>query len=154
MKYQRIIAVDDVSRQGAIGLAEALRWFYVEVAELEEVDPDEHPAPSSQACTGDSRRTLLPCNPDVGQDPESTLCFRSRQQIVRIDLVANPVIESTGFPIVIAVSSLEKSAELLDARSVAFETISGISWPDRRLSTSDPSGNRVELKREWPYDPL
>lgn len=131
MRSYRIKAVDQIVREGATGLADAIGWFYVEVAGLEEAEP---------------------C---VGSDGEvSTLRFRSSVQEVQIRLVANPSIERTGFPIVIAVPSLEAAAELLDERSVAYETLSGISWPDRRLATNDPAGNRIELKREWPYDPL
>jgi hypothetical protein len=133
MRSSRIRAVDHVVREAAIGLEEALRWFYIDVAGLDEIDP----------------------NRDRNSDDcDSTLRFRTSLQEVKIRLVPNPVVESAGFPIVIAVPSLEEAAEMLEERSVAFETLSGISWPDRRLSTSDPAGNRVELKRDWPYDPL
>jgi catechol 2,3-dioxygenase-like lactoylglutathione lyase family enzyme len=133
MRPSKIRAVDRVVRDAAIGLAEALRWFYVDVAGLEEVDPD----------------------PDRAAGPgAATLHFRAARQELQIRLVPNPVIESAGFPIVIAVASLDEASELLGARSVACETISGIGWPDRRLATNDPAGNRVDFKREWPYDPL
>ncbi len=135
MRSSRIRAVDHIVREAAIGLAEALRWFYVEVAGLEEIDLD---AVSEAESNGGP----------------SVLRFRTNQQEVKIRLVANPVVESSGFPIVIAVPSLKEAADFLEERSVAFETLSGTSWPDRRLATNDPAGNRVELKREWPYDPL
>lgn len=135
MRPSKIRAVDRVVRDAAIGLAEALRWFYVEVAGLDEIDPDPDRAAESGAA-------------------EATLHFRAARQEIQIRLVPNPVIESAGFPIVIAVASLDEASELLSGRSVACETISGISWPDRRLATNDPAGNRVEFKREWPYDPL
>ena len=128
MRHSRIQAVEHVVREAAIGLEEALRWFYVEVAGLDEVVAAD----------------------DVGD----LLRFRSAQLEVRLRLVSNPSQEQHAFPIVIGIPSLEDASELLRERSVAFETVSGISWPDRRLATSDPAGNRVELKREWPYDPL
>lgn len=133
MRPSKLRAVENIVREAALGLAEALRWFYVEVAGLEEVNPD---------------------HPDNPESHDYALHFRTTLQEVRIRLVPNPAVESAGFPIVIAVTSLDEAAELLEGRSVAFETISCISWPDRRLATNDPAGNRVELKRDWPYDPL
>lgn len=127
MRSNRIRAVDLIVREAAVGLEDALRWFYIEVAGLEEV-------PSDNGCPA--------------------LVFQATQQQIEIRLVSNPGVEAGGFPIVIAVPSLTDASDLLAERSVAFETLSGVSWPDRRLATNDPAGNRVELKREWPYDPL
>lgn len=128
MEASRIQAVDNVVREAAIGLADALRWFYVEVGGLED---------SGSKSPNDS-----------------LLCFRSGGLELRIRLVADPRVDTTGHPLVLAVPSLELAAEQLEERSVACEMVSGISWADGRLATNDPAGNRVELKREWPYDLL
>jgi len=129
MRHSRIQAVEHVVREAAVGLEDALRWFYVDVAGLEPIVAD-------------------------GQADGALLRFRSAQIEVQLRMVSNPQPEPTAFPVIIGIPSLEEAAELLGERSVAFETVSGISWPDRRLATSDPAGNRVELKREWPDDPL
>ena len=128
MHQSRIQAVDHVVREAPIGLGEALRWFYGCVGCLDEIPPHST-----------SRPVVL---------------FRSARIELRVYLVDNPQVDSAGFPVVLAVESLEETAELLDERSVQYERITATHWGDVRLETSDPGGNRVDFVRHTPVGPL
>ncbi len=128
MRRSRIQAIDHVRREAPPGLVDDLRWFYGVVGCLDEVTEEESDA--------------------------SRLRFRSERIELQIRLVANPKIDSTGYPVTLAVPSLEEAAELLDEHKVAYQPLTGITWADFRLAANDPSGNRVELKQQWPDEPL
>ena len=128
MHQSRIQAVDHVVREAPIGLGEALRWFYGCVGYLDEVAP--------------------------GSTEGTAILFRSARIELRIFLVANPQTDPVGFPVVLAVESLEEVAEALDERSVQYERITETHWADIRLETSDPGGNKVEFMRHTPVGPL
>jgi hypothetical protein len=104
-----------------LGLEEALRWFYLTIGCLDE--PGAHEA--------------------------SRISFRSSQIELRIDLTENPLIESAGFPVILAVPSLELAIEQLAEKSWSFKRLTGTTLADARVATLDPAGNRVELRREW-----
>lgn len=53
--------------------------------------------------------------------------------------------------VLVQVASLHECAETLNDRGIEFEWLQGWSFYDRRLSTQDPAGNRVELVS---YHPL
>ena len=128
MHESRIQAVDHVVREAPVGLGEALRWFYGCVGYLDEVAP--------------------------GSAERPAILFRSARIELRVYLVPNPQTDPVGFPVVLAVESLEEVAEALDERSVQHERIKGTRWADVRLETSDPGGNRVEFIRHTPVGPL
>lgn len=124
MKASRILAVDHVELEAPPSLEDDLRWFYGEVAELEEVGVD-------------------------ADDPVG-LCFRSERIKLRIRIVATPKIDPVATRVTIAVGDLQVAAERLAERKIACELLTGISFTDRRLQALDPAGNRVELKQVFP----
>ena len=124
MKPSRIQAVDHVNLEAASGFAEDLRWFYGEVAGLEEVPGDSQAPPH--------------------------LCFRSARLELRVWHVDKPRVDPIAIRVTLAVPSLAEAAEDLEERSIAYARLSGIMFTDRRLMTHDPAGNAVILKQEWP----
>ncbi len=128
MRQSRIGAVDHVHREASPGLDEELRWFYTAIGCLDEVSD--------------------------GLADMDRLCFRSEGIELRLRLVACPRIDPTGHAVKLAVPSLSEAAELLDERGLPYECLTGITWADSRLATNDPAGNRVELKQQWPGEPL
>lgn len=128
MEPSRIQAVNHVDLEAPPGLAEELRWFYAELAQLDEVICDEAEA--------------------------QRLCFKSEQIELRVHLVENPRIDPVARRVTIAVLSLTEAAELLDERSLPYARVSGLLFTDRRLEMHDPAGNRVVLKQHWGDGPL
>ena len=128
MEPHRINAVDHVHLQAPLGLEDELQWFYGEVAGLEFVPDDGLAAPRMH--------------------------FRSMRLELRISLVENPKIAPVGRRLTLIVPSLEMATTVLDQRSVPYERRSGLMYSDRRMTTQDPAGNRVELKQGWPNAPL
>jgi hypothetical protein len=113
-----------VNIEAPFELDDDLRWFYGEVAELEEVLCD-------------------------GVDPPR-LCFKSGQIEIRVHLMDRPRIEPVGLRLTITVPSLTVTTEKLDERSLRYQRLTGTMYTDRRLETLDPAGNRVALKQGWP----
>jgi len=122
MEPSRIQAVDHVNLEAPYGVDEGMRWFYAEVAVLEEVSCDD-PAPNR-------------------------LCFISRQIELRVNFVDSPDIDPLEPRVTIFVPSLSEVAERLEERSVPYTTLTGLMYTDRRLEVHDPAGNRVVLKQE------
>lgn len=120
----RILAVDHVHLEAPLGCEEELRWFYGELAGLDEQPPEG--------------------------DDGTLLRFRDAEWEVRITLTAEPKTEATAERVTLAVASLFEAKEMLIERKIRFEQISGTTWTDRRLSVLDPAGNRVGIKRYWP----
>ncbi len=127
MRSVRIQAVDHVNIEAPLGIQDALRWFYGEVALL-----DELPGDGEELC----------------------ICFTSDQIELRIRLVEKPKIVAVATRVTLAVPSLDDAACKLDDSSIPYERTTGITWTDRRLSTQDPAGNRVEFKTIARYRPL
>ena len=125
MAESRIQAIDDVVREAPLGIEDRLRWFYREIGCLVEVRSN-------------------------GAAPEE-LRFKSAQTYLRLRLLENPHISATGYPVVLAVPSLEEAADQLADGDVPFEWVRGLWWVDRRVATVDPAGNRVEFKPAWPF---
>ncbi len=122
MEPSRIQAVDHVNLEAPYGVDEGMRWFYAEVAVLEEVSCD---------------------------DPATNrLCFISRQIELRVNFVDSPDIDPLEPRVTILVPSLSEVAEQLEERSVPYTTLTGLMYTDRRLEVHDPAGNRVVLKQE------
>ncbi len=126
MEPSRILAVDHVNIEASPGLEGALRWFYGEVALLDEVP--------------------WPIEDSAG------LCFRSERIELRLHSVENPRIAAVATRVTIAVPSLSFAAEQLDERRVRYERLSGFGVTDRCLQTLDPAGNRAELRQESRLD--
>ena len=163
MLPSRIVAVDHVHRQAPLGLEERIRWFYGSVGCLDEVrlTRTELPSPSkeSESQPGPSPASL-PCREsgcergfshqrDSAADDGLRMLFRSAQIELRIELSANPKVESAGFPVVLAIPSLDAAIKQLNEASWSFERWTGTTWADDCVATLDPAGNRVELRREW-----
>lgn len=114
--------------EAPFGIEEELSWFYVEVGNLQAVEPN----PPDQA----------------------KLCFKSGRLKLHICLTENPQIEPIACRVTLLVPSLPGTEELLDEHGLAYERLSGMMWTDLRVLVNDPAGNCVELKQEWPYAPL
>jgi hypothetical protein len=128
VKPSRIHAVDHVHLDAPPGIEDALRWFYVEIGQLEEI---------------------------AWRPPEGLgLAFKSARIELRIRLTQKPVIEDVKPRVTLLVPSLTEAKTKLEERRVEVAELTGIGWADQRLQTVDPGGNRVELKREWPFSPL
>jgi hypothetical protein len=128
MNRSRIQAVEHVTIEAPLGVDADLRWFYGEVADLPEIEPRGEGGPS--------------------------FCFKSARIELRIMLLADPHIETGSYRLTLMVPSLEIAAERLDEHRVEWDRFWGLNWADQRLGTTDPAGNRVWLKREWPFAPL
>ena len=124
----RLHKVDHVELEAPPGLEEELQWFYAEVSKLEALSSDHTEAPQ--------------------------LCFRAAQVELRVRLVERPRIDPIKCRVTLLVPSIAEVAELLDERSVQYQKLTGFMYTDRRILTSDPAGNRVELKQEWPFAPM
>lgn len=120
MRLSRIQAVDDVTLEAAPGLEDDLRWFYGEVAELDEMPLDGSLGPG--------------------------ICFESERIAIRIRFLAEPKVDPVACRVTLAVLSLDDAIEKLTERLASFERRSGFAWSDRRIQVLDPAGNRVELK--------
>ena len=127
MKRSRIHAVDHVEIEAPLGSRDDLRWFYGEVAGLEELE-------EATVCAGDS----------------TELRFKSARLELRVRLVADPDVDPVALRLTVFVRSLSEVAGLLEERGHVYERSSGIMYTDRRLLMHDPAGHRVALKREWP----
>lgn len=124
MLESRIVAVDHVILEAPLEAENELRWFYGELATLDEV---------GSAAEGGGR-----------------IVFKSLRIELRIHLRENPKIDPIDCRLAVRVPSLEEVIELLDERKIEFETLSGLRWTDRRITLFDPGGNRVELLQDWP----
>ena len=98
-----------------------MRWFYGELAALEECPP--HPSPNGG------------------------LCFKSDRIQLRIRFEPAPFIDNVPVRVAITLSSLEEAAAVLEERKLPYERISGLAFSDRRLHVLDPAGNRVEFRQ-------
>ena len=128
MRHSRIQAVDHVNIESPFGLDDKLRWFYGEVAELEERPPDAK----------------------MG----AGICFRSERIELRIRFSPEPRIESVECRVLVGVSSIDEAAERLVERKTPFQPLSGLAGSDRRIQVLDPAGNRVELRQAHRDIPL
>jgi hypothetical protein len=124
MEQNRIQAISRVNLQAPPGREERLRWFYGELAELEEVANDRGGA--------------------------SRLCFKSGRIEIHIHMMKDPRIDPIGNRATIAVPSLSDCVEQLEESSTPYERLTGTMFTDRRVQTHDPAGNRVTLKQYWP----
>lgn len=102
-----------------------LRWFYGEVCKLTDISTND-----------------------------SQLIFQSELLELRIGFSIDARIDPIPRRLTIAVPSLREAMEQLTERGIGFDRLSGFAITDRRVSVNDPSGNRVELKQEWPEAPL
>lgn len=128
MEQSRIQAIANVELKARPEIADELRWFYSQVALLEEAPPS--------------------------QDGRPQVCFRSAQILVRICLVAEPKVDPMIRRLTIAVPSLGEAAAQLDERKVPYRRLTGLLFTDRRLETRDPAGYFVEFRRAWPDAPV
>ncbi len=123
MLDSRIVAVDHVNLEASPGAGEAMRWFYGEVCQLDEVETD---------------------------GSEARLLYKSARIELRVAFVDQPSVESVDCRVAILVPEMAEATDLLDERRVDYDTLSGLDWTDRRVSLLDPAGNRVELRQYWP----
>ncbi len=128
MKPSRIQAVDHVNLEALRDVEEALRWFYSEIAELDEI------------LEADNDGTILR--------------FRSERIEVRIRIVEQPAIDPVRYRVTIGVPNLDETADRLLEAGSEIERITGLMWSDRQIATFDPAGHRVILKQHWETGPL
>lgn len=121
MRRSRIEAVDDIVLDAPPGCEEAMRWFYGELAGLEE----------------------------RGTDGEGSggLCFKSDRIRLRVRFVASPVIDPVPVRVVMVMPSLDDVVQGLEERKRSYDRISGLAGSDRRLQVLDPAGHRVEFRQ-------
>lgn len=132
VKPSRIQAVDHVNLQASRGIEEALRWFYGEIAELDDITEAD----------GDAA------------DDTAILRFRSERIEVRIRIVERPVIDPVRYRVTIGVPNLDETTDRLLESGAEIERISGLMWSDRQIATLDPAGHRIILKQYWETGPL
>jgi hypothetical protein len=128
VKPSRIQAVDHVNLEALRGVEEALRWFYGEIAELDDITETD----------GDA----------------AILRFRSERIEVRIWIVELPAIDPVRYRVTIGVPNLDETTDRLLESGAEIERISGLMWSDRQIATFDPAGHRVILKQHWATGPL
>lgn len=128
MHYSRILAVEHVRLESAPGLAAALRWFYGELAELDELPPDR--------LEGDDLR------------------FRSERIQVRFQFTPTPDIDPVRVRATILVPSLDAVIEQCQERRIEYTLLTGLMRTDRRIHVLDPAGHRIALKQGWSFAPL
>ncbi len=124
MLESRIVAVDHVTLEAPRESENDLRWFYGELATLDEV----------VAAAEWGRRIV----------------FKSLRIELRIDLRESPKVDPIDCRLTVRVPLLDEVIEQLEDRKIEFQPISGIHWTDRRITLLDPGGNRVELRKDWP----
>ncbi len=124
MKQSRILAIEHVNLEAAPGLNEDLTWFYTEVAGLDRLD---------NVCV------------DAPQ-----MCFKSARIELRFHIKEDPRIDPVACRLAILVRCLPETIDLLVERKIAYESLCGLTFMDRRITVLDPAGNRLELKQEWP----
>jgi len=125
MIESRIVAVDHVTLEAASEVEEDMRWFYGKLATLDEV-----------------------VSGGIGGE---RIVFKSARIELRIVFVLEPHVDPIDNRVAILVPSLKAVTDELDDRRMGFETVSGLSWPDRRIAVHDPAGHRVEFREYWPY---
>jgi hypothetical protein len=125
MKPSRLVAVENLAMIVPPGSQTELRWFYGEVCKLTDISTND-----------------------------SQLIFQSELLELRIGFSIDARIDPIPRRLTIAVPSLREAMEQLTERGIGFDRLSGFAITDRRVSVNDPSGNRVELKQEWPEAPL
>jgi hypothetical protein len=130
----RLIAVDDVNIEASPHAAEEIAWFYGDLVGLQ---PAARPAGPGERSTMADR-----------------LCFRCERHQLCVSLVECPHIETVATRVHFEVTSLEDVARALDERGHAWEWLRGLSFTDRSLMLLDPAGNRVRLRKLWPFQPL
>ena len=126
MQPSRILAVDHVELTTPPGLEEALRWFYGELVQLDEMR------------TADEESGRL-------------IRFRSARIELRIAEVDKPAIDELKCRVTILVPSLSDVISECAERGMEFTWISGIVMADRRIQLLDPARNRIELKQGSPF---
>ena len=122
MNTSRIQAIRHINLEAPVGSEEDLRWFYGEVAGLEEVPGD-------------------------GED--GRLCFKSEHIELQVHLSSEPRVDPIERRLTIAVASLSEAAAQLTERRVGYEYISGLLFTDNRLESRDPAGHRIVLRQGW-----
>jgi len=124
MFESRIVAVDHVTLEALPEAENDLRWFYGELATLDELAG--------------------------AAEPGRRMVFKSLRIELRIQLRQEPKVDPIDCRVAVRVPSLDDVIELLTERKIEFQPISGLRWTDRRISLLDPGGNRVELRQDWP----
>lgn len=123
MEPSRIHAVNHVELEAPYGADDSIRWFYAEVAGLDEMPADG--------------------------DAPARIRFKSERIELRLKLVDRPVVEQVAVRVTIGVRSLAETEALLEERKVPYECVSGISFTDRVVLAKDPAGHLVAFRRVW-----
>ena len=131
MDVPRILAISDVHLTAPVAAAGEVGWFYVELIGLEPVV-----AKAAQV------------------DDDRVLTFRgwpkSGAKLV-VDLLADAPERSVRTRLRLQVASVLVLADQIADRGGIIEWSHGWSFYDRRLTTFDPAGHRVELAAFHPW---
>ncbi|KAB2949049.1 MAG: VOC family protein [Phycisphaerae bacterium] len=121
MNPSSIQAVESVTLDAPRDRAEALRWFYGDLAGLE---------PASSGAAGDDLR------------------FRSGRIVLTIRLAEAAVIDPIPVRLTVLVRSLAAVRKELDERGITYEVFTGMLSSDRSIAVADPAGYRVILRQD------
>lgn len=124
MNPSNIQAVENVTLDAPHDRAEALRWFYGDLAGLDAAPP------------GSSRDDLR---------------FRSGRIILTIRLAHAVVIDPLPVRLTLLVRSLAAVRKKLDERRIAYEVFTGMLPSDRSIAVADPAGHRVILRQDGTF---
>lgn len=138
MRESRIVAVDHVNLEAPLGVEELVQWFYADLCGLDPVGKNSLGGANEGADSGGAA------------EMERELRFRSERLEVRVAMRRQPRIEAVACRLTIRVEDLYETRECLDERRMPYESLTGVSYTDRRIAVLDPAGNRIELKHGWP----
>jgi len=127
MDTPRILAIEDVCLSSPPTVEADLRTFYTGLLGLDAVA--ETPGQSLVGFRGYPR---------------------SGPRLI-VSITTDPQAHSARRQVLVQVASLRECAEALRERGIGFEWLQGWSFFDRRLSTQDPAGNRVEMVSYHPF---
>lgn len=118
----RIQAISDIRVEAIPGLELELRFFYVDVLGLRQVEAEA-----------------------------GMLCFEAEVLRVRVLVTAEAQPSPMRRRLVLQIPSLQEMQERLEELEVDYEWHNGLRFTDQRIFVKDPADNRVELKQIWAF---
>ncbi len=121
----RLVALHAVTVEAHLHLYEPVRRFYGQVLGL-----------GLPASMMEPAGTLL-------------LVFRNEGPDLLVRLTGQPAIWANRPRVIVEVPQLDTVRQRLLDEQIEHQTLTGWTWPDKRIGLWDPSGNRMEIKRLW-----